>query len=170
GECRSGQPCGRDQPNPECCCNDEATHLVLLRLSMPQTSCASTVARRPDCRGSKAARNGVFQSQENHRVTTTLERYQRIAPFYDLLDVPFDPRGARVLGIDFSPAMLARAARRSARAGAALELRQMDVTQLDLPTASFDAAVATFLFCVLANDLQVRALRELGRVVRPGGT
>src|SRR6266851_4829570 len=46
-------------------------------------------------------------------------------------------------------------------------LYQMDVTHLEFPTGSFDAAVATFLFCVLPNDLQVRALRELGRVVKP---
>jgi ubiquinone/menaquinone biosynthesis C-methylase UbiE len=45
----------------------------------------------------------------------------------------------------------------------------MDVTQLQFPNGSFDAAVATFLFCVLPDHLQVPALRELGRVVRPGG-
>jgi hypothetical protein len=28
----------------------------------------------------------------------------------------------------------------------------------------------TFLFCVLPDDLQVPALRELGRVVKSGGT
>src|SRR5215469_9345090 len=33
-----------------------------------------------------------------------------------------------------------------------------------------DAAVATFLFCVLADNQQEQALRELQRVVRPGGT
>lgn len=136
-------------------------------------------------------------------MTSTLERYQRIAPLYDLLDLPFEysryrrirpllfeglsgqildagvgtgrnlpfyPRAAGIVGIDLSPAMLARAARRSMREGARIELRQMDVTHLDLPTASFDAAVATFLFCVLADNLQVPALCELRRVVRPGGT
>jgi ubiquinone/menaquinone biosynthesis C-methylase UbiE len=45
----------------------------------------------------------------------------------------------------------------------------MDVMNLDFPPASFDAAVATFLFCVLADKQQVPALRELRRVVRPGG-
>ena len=136
-------------------------------------------------------------------MTTTLERYQRIAPLYDLLDLPFEyrryrlirpllfagltgrildagvgtgrnapyyPREASVVGIDLSPAMLARAERRRSQAAVPVELRQMDVTQLDFPPASFDAAVATFLFCVLANDQQVPALRELRRVVRPGGT
>ena len=133
---------------------------------------------------------------------TNFTRYQRIARFYDLVDLPFEqrryrplrpllfrglsghildagvgtgrnfafyPAGASVLGIDISPAMLARAERRHAAATAAVELRQMDVTALDLPSASFDAAVATFLFCVLPEALQVPALRELGRVVKPGG-
>src|SRR5437899_8304354 len=45
----------------------------------------------------------------------------------------------------------------------------MDVTMLDCPDASFDAAVATFLFCVLPDELQLAALRELGRVVKTGG-
>lgn len=82
---------------------------------------------------------------------------------------PFYPTGARVLGIDISPAMLRRAEPRRSQASAPVELRQMDVTALDLPTASFDAAIATFLFCVLPDALQVPALRELGRVVKPGG-
>jgi ubiquinone/menaquinone biosynthesis C-methylase UbiE len=43
------------------------------------------------------------------------------------------------------------------------------VTRLDFVDRTFDAAVATFLFCVLPEDLQVPALRELGRVVKPGG-
>jgi ubiquinone/menaquinone biosynthesis C-methylase UbiE len=129
-------------------------------------------------------------------------RYQRIAPYYDLLDLPFErgryrrirpllfqgltgrlldagvgtgrnipyyPPGTHVLGIDNSPAMLARAERRRRQYGAPVELREMDVTRLDLADASFDAAVATFLFCVLPESQQAAALRELRRVVRPGG-
>ena len=134
--------------------------------------------------------------------TSNFERYQRIAPFYDVLDLPFEygryrkirpqlfaglsgeildagvgtgrnfpfyPPGAKILGIDLSPAMLAYAARRRPTAAAEIELRQMDVTRIDLPDCHFDAAVATFLFCVLPDELQVPALRELGRVIRPGG-
>ena len=131
-----------------------------------------------------------------------LARYQRIAPFYDLLDLPFERRryrslrplmfenlGGRLLdasvgtgrncayyppdaivsAIDSSPAMLARAHRRCPTLAAGGRLYRMDVTQLEFPAASFDAAVATFLFCVLPDHLQVPALRELGRVVRRGG-
>jgi len=50
-----------------------------------------------------------------------------------------------------------------------VELRQMDVTRIDFPDRHFDAAVATFLFCVLPDELQVPALRELARVTKPGG-
>jgi ubiquinone/menaquinone biosynthesis C-methylase UbiE len=133
---------------------------------------------------------------------SNLARYQRIAPFYDFLDLPFErkrysslrplmfqnlggqlldagigtgrncayyPPDATVSGIDTSPAMLERAHRRCPTLAADGRLYQMDVTHLEFPTGSFDAAVATFLFCVLPNDLQVPALRELGRVVKPGG-
>ena len=135
-------------------------------------------------------------------VTSNFDRYQRIAPFYDLLDLPFEygryrrirallfegldgrlldagvgtgrnfpfyPSSASVVGIDLSPAMLARATHRAHLSPALIELKQMDVTRLDFSDAAFDAAVATFLFCVLPDELQLPALRELGRVVKPGG-
>jgi demethylmenaquinone methyltransferase/2-methoxy-6-polyprenyl-1,4-benzoquinol methylase len=82
---------------------------------------------------------------------------------------PFYPPGSDVVGIDLSPAMLARAERRQHTAATTVELRRMDVTHLDFPDRSFDAAVATFLFCTLPDTLQVAAMRELGRVVKPGG-
>jgi len=136
-------------------------------------------------------------------VSSNLDRYERIALFYDLLDLPFEysryrkirpllfqgltgrvldagvgtgrniqfyPPEAEVVGIDISPAMLARAERRRLSLGADVELRQMDVTHLEFEDQSFDAAVATFLFCVLPDELQVPALREIGRVVKSGGT
>lgn len=82
---------------------------------------------------------------------------------------PFYPSSSEVVAIDLSPAMLARAKRRLSTAATMVDLRQMDVTRLDFPDHSFDAAVATFLFCTLSDDLQVAAMRELGRVVKPGG-
>jgi ubiquinone/menaquinone biosynthesis C-methylase UbiE len=82
---------------------------------------------------------------------------------------PYYPAGSDVIGIDLSPAMLARAERRRPTASANVELRLMDVTRLDFPDRYFDAAVATFLFCTLPDELQVAGMRELGRVVKPGG-
>jgi ubiquinone/menaquinone biosynthesis C-methylase UbiE len=85
-------------------------------------------------------------------------------------NIQFYPPGAEVVGIDISPAMLARAERRRLLLGADVQLHQMDVTHLAFEDQSFEAAVATFLFCVLPDDLQFLALRELGRVVKTGGT
>jgi ubiquinone/menaquinone biosynthesis C-methylase UbiE len=82
---------------------------------------------------------------------------------------PFYPPNSEVVGIDLSLAMLARAERRRSIATARVDLRQMDVTRLNFPDRSFDAAVATFLFCTLPDELQVAGMRELGRVVKPGG-
>jgi ubiquinone/menaquinone biosynthesis C-methylase UbiE len=82
---------------------------------------------------------------------------------------PFYPANAKVVAIDISPAMLARAERKRGSSAAEIELRQMDVTELELPDRSFDAAVATFLFCVLPDELQVPALKEMARVVKIGG-
>jgi ubiquinone/menaquinone biosynthesis C-methylase UbiE len=135
-------------------------------------------------------------------MTSTLRTYQRIAPFYDLLDSSFErnrysklrpllfeglagqlldagigtgrncayyPPSAVVSGIDISPAMLERARARCPSLAAGGRLHQMDVTALQFPAATFDAAVSSFLFCVLPDEQQVPALRELGRVVKPGG-
>ncbi|NUQ17153.1 MAG: methyltransferase domain-containing protein [Sphingomonas sp.] len=128
--------------------------------------------------------------------------YDRIAPYYDLVDLPFEyaryrhlrpllfdglagrildagvgtgrnipfyPPGSHVIGIDVSPAMLHRAERRRSQSPATVQLRQMDVTSLDYPDATFDAIVATFLFCTLPDELQAPALCELSRVLKPGG-
>jgi ubiquinone/menaquinone biosynthesis C-methylase UbiE len=143
-----------------------------------------------------------MRSVQGKSMAGNLDRYQRIARFYDILDWPFErwryrrlrpllfeglsgrlldagvgtgrnfpfyPPGAAVVGIDLSPAMLSRAECRRRLAPARVELRRMDVTRLDFADAAFDAAVATFLFCVLPEPMQVSALRELGRVVKPGG-
>src|ERR1043166_9067846 len=59
---------------------------------------------------------------------------------------PFYPPDATVVGIDLSAAMLAEAERRLNEATAPVELLGMDVTRLDFPDASFDAAGATVLF------------------------
>jgi len=63
--------------------------------------------------------------------------------------------------------MLHRARRRAAALGADVDLRQMDVQRLEFPDASFDAIVATFVFCSVPEPVQ--GLRELGRVVKRNG-
>ncbi len=84
-------------------------------------------------------------------------------------NMPFYPPNAEVIGIDLSLAMLARARRRMASLGVTAELRLMDVTATDFPTGHFDYVIATFLFCVLDDQDQLPALRELRRVCKPDG-
>ena len=84
-------------------------------------------------------------------------------------NIPFYPEGARVTGIDLSPAMLERAERRRAQYRSSVDLRRMDVCNLEFPDGEFDAVVSTFLFCVLDDSLQLPALRELARVCRRRG-
>ena len=84
-------------------------------------------------------------------------------------NIPYYPPEARVTGIDLCAGMLNRARRRAERLGHAVELVEADVLDLPFATNSFDAATATFLFCVLPDTVQEAALREIARVVRPGG-
>ena len=84
-------------------------------------------------------------------------------------NMPFYPEGAKAVGIDLSPAMLARARRRRDRLGIEAALEEMDVLHTSFPDHSFDAVVATFQFCVLPPEQQAPALRELARICKPGG-
>ena len=129
----------------------------------------------------------------------TKARYNRIARFYDLVETmsegrfrpwreklwscaqgnilevgvgtgknfPYHPRGAQVTGIDLSDQMLARAQERARRLGASITLREGDAQALEFPDNSFDTAAATFVFCSVPDP--IRGLRELNRVVKPGG-
>lgn len=141
-------------------------------------------------------------SENDASTAASRATYERIARFYDLVDLPFEyaryrhlrpllfdglggrildagvgtgrnmpyyPPGSKVVGIDISPAMLRIAGRRCRQSPAVIHLRVMDVTRLDFPDATFDSAVASFLFCTLPEELHVPALMELSRVLKPGG-
>lgn len=82
-------------------------------------------------------------------------------------NMPYYPSQARVTAVDLSEKMLAQAQERARRLGLKVDLRPMDVQHLDFPDQSFDAAVATFVFCSVPDP--VLGLRELARVVKPGG-
>jgi phosphatidylethanolamine/phosphatidyl-N-methylethanolamine N-methyltransferase len=131
----------------------------------------------------------------------TRSRYNRVAPLYDLMEVPVErwafsrwrtrlwsqvegkrilevgvgtgknipyyPEGLQVTAVDLSEEMLARARRRAQKLGVEVDLRQMDAQRLEFPDAVFDAALATFVFCSVPDP--VAGLRELIRVVKPGG-
>jgi demethylmenaquinone methyltransferase/2-methoxy-6-polyprenyl-1,4-benzoquinol methylase len=74
-------------------------------------------------------------------------------------------KGCKVVGVDQSPEMLAEARR---RLGPELELVEANAERLPFAEASFDALTFTYLLRYVADP--AATLRELGRVVRPGGS
>jgi ubiquinone/menaquinone biosynthesis C-methylase UbiE len=70
-------------------------------------------------------------------------------------------------GVDCSPVMLARARRHATAAGVRLSLVRADAARLPFPDASYDGATGHSLLYLL--DDSDAALREVHRVVRPGG-
>jgi ubiquinone/menaquinone biosynthesis C-methylase UbiE len=82
-------------------------------------------------------------------------------------NLAYYPDGARLTGVDYSPAMLSIARERAASLGRAADLRRGDAQALDFPDASFDTVVCTFALCAIPDDR--RAVREMARVLRPGG-
>lgn len=84
-------------------------------------------------------------------------------------NMPFYPAGVSITGIDLTPGMLERGRNRLQDMGLQdkVTLQLGDVQALDFPDATFDTAVATFVFCSVPDP--VLGLREMKRVIKPGG-
>ncbi len=72
--------------------------------------------------------------------------------------------------IDLSPAMLKRAKRRARKAQCRITFFREDACTMEsIPSNRFDWVVATFLCCVIPDELQRAALEQFARVLKPGG-
>lgn len=149
-----------------------------------------------------ASKSSTILGTGNQNTADTIRRYQRIAPYYDLMssaaekrfqpwrtelwagvqgdsllevgvgtgkNMPYYPQKPRITAIDLTPAMLQRAQTRARELGldGRLDLRLGDVQALEFSTGSFDSAIATCVFCSVPDP--ILGLRELRRVVKPGG-
>lgn len=85
------------------------------------------------------------------------------------LNMPFYQRARvrRIVGVDPALQMHPLALRRIRAAGLPVELVGLSAERLPLPDASFDCVVCTYTLCTIPAP--VGALRELARVLRPGG-
>jgi phosphatidylethanolamine/phosphatidyl-N-methylethanolamine N-methyltransferase len=85
------------------------------------------------------------------------------------LSLPHYKHSLKVIGIDLSPEMLARARERAHRHNLrhVEELLEMDATELKFADRSFDISTAMFVMTVVPDTVQV--MNELIRVTKPGG-
>ncbi|MEU9690732.1 class I SAM-dependent methyltransferase [Amycolatopsis japonica] len=83
------------------------------------------------------------------------------------LNLPLYPGGVTLTGIDLSDGMLAIARGRAERLGHPVTLLRADAHDLPFDADSFDTVVCTLGLCAIPDD--GKALREMARVLRPGG-
>lgn len=82
-------------------------------------------------------------------------------------DLPYLPSGVEVVATDLTPAMVERTRARARSLGLACDARVMDAQALAFPDASFDGVVLHLILAVVPDP--VAALREVERVLKPGG-
>jgi ubiquinone/menaquinone biosynthesis C-methylase UbiE len=83
------------------------------------------------------------------------------------LSLELAARGHRVTGVDFAPAMIARAEHKAAERGRTIRFEQGDAEQLPFAPASFDLVISRHVLWTLPHP--VAAVDEWIRVLRPSG-
>ena len=81
--------------------------------------------------------------------------------------IPAAEAGAKVVGVDIAPNLIAQAKERASKAGVTAEFREGDAEALDFPDRSFDVIISVFGAMFAPRPEKVAA--EFLRVCRPGG-
>jgi len=84
-----------------------------------------------------------------------------------ILAVELSRRGADVMGVDASEAMVAAATARAVAEDPRAEFERAEADALPFPDDTFDVVTAVTVLCFI--DDTDRAVREMVRVLRPGG-
>jgi ubiquinone/menaquinone biosynthesis C-methylase UbiE len=77
--------------------------------------------------------------------------------------------GAELVGIDPDPAALRRARRKAARRRIPVRFERAYADELPFPDASFDRVLSSYMLHHLDAEQKAAAMREVRRVLRPGG-
>lgn len=109
-------------------------------------------------RGFAKARAGLFEGLDG-RVLELGVGTGRSIPHY--------PKGIKVIAIDISKNMLARAADKAQSLSLDVPFAVADVEDLPFKSGSFDAVVGTGIFCCVPD--QIRGFNEVRRVLKKGG-
>ena len=75
----------------------------------------------------------------------------------------------RTAGIDASPDMVKIARRKAAKKGRDIDFRVAAIEDLPFDDGEFDAALSSFMIHHLPDDLKLRGIAEVRRVLKPGG-
>ncbi len=85
-------------------------------------------------------------------------------------NLAYYPPHISLTGVDLSNAMLKKASQRLSQAKCQVELFSDDATKLEkIETEKYDWMISTFLYCVLPDELQLAALEQCYRILKPGG-
>jgi ubiquinone/menaquinone biosynthesis C-methylase UbiE len=151
---------------------------------MADTPTAETLATpTPDLTAIKARQQATWASGDYHMIGTQIlvvselliealdvrstERLLDVATGAGNAAMAAARRGCQVVGVDYVPALLERARRRTAAEGLAIDYRDGDAEALPFADGSFD--VTSSVFGTMFAPDQERTAAELVRVTRPGG-
>ena len=123
----------------------------------------------------------VFWGRSEQRYRSKLLQLARLGAGESVLDIGcgtgtlaiaarrcVGPAG-KVVAVDASPQMVARARRKAARAAADVEFRLAAAEALPFPDATFDAVLSTTVLHCLPDEARGRAIHEMRRVLKPDG-
>ncbi len=86
-------------------------------------------------------------------------------------NLKYYPACVNLTAMDLSAAMLRKASKRCNEATCTVQLMREDASHMkSIRSHSFDWLIAFFLCCVLPAELQDKAVSEVARVLKPGGT
>jgi len=78
--------------------------------------------------------------------------------------------GGSVHGVDIAPEMVRVAHRKGVRKGSPARFRTATIDGLPFPDATFDVVVCSFMIYHMPEDVRLRGIREILRVLRADGT
>ncbi|MBE0067645.1 MULTISPECIES: class I SAM-dependent methyltransferase [Thermoanaerobacterium] len=82
-------------------------------------------------------------------------------------NILYYPEGKNIYGIDFSPKMVEIAKDKAKRYGKDVDIRVMDIENLEFNDNTFDAIVTSCVFCSVPDP--IKGLKELKRVLKNDG-